>query len=240
MKDRKVYSLSTTAEAFRLTRRPPLKLKWIDTNKGDERLFNIRSRLVCTEIRRKGMEAIFSATPPLESLRALVAKAASEAPRGQSDPYKIMLADVSRAHFYATAVRDVFIQLPSEDPHSTTPGVCGKLEKTMYGTLDAAEQWANHYAATLTKAGFVRGTASPCHFYHASKDIWMLVHGDDFVTVARAKGRAYVEKTLRSQYEIKVDIAGPEAQDPKELKVLGRIITYEAHGITYEADPGHM
>ena len=68
----------------------------------------------------------------------------------------------------------------------------------------------------------------------------MLVHGDDFVTVARAEGRAYVEKTLRSQYEIKVDIAGPEAQDPKELKVLGRIITYEALGITYEADPGHM
>ena len=77
LQDRKVYSLSTTAEAFRLTRRPPLKLKWIDTNKGDKRLFNIRSRLVCTEIRRKGIEAIFSATPPLESLRALVAKAAS-------------------------------------------------------------------------------------------------------------------------------------------------------------------
>ena len=74
------YSLSTTVEAFRLTRRPPLKLKWIDTNKGDERLFNIRSRLVCTEIRRRGMEAIFSATPPLESLRALIAKAASEVP----------------------------------------------------------------------------------------------------------------------------------------------------------------
>ena len=63
----------------------------------------------------------------------------------------------------------------------------------------------------------------------------MLVHGDDFVTVARAEGRAYVEQTLRSQYEIKVDLAGPEANDPKELKVLGRIITYEAHGITYEA-----
>ena len=68
----------------------------------------------------------------------------------------------------------------------------------------------------------------------------MLVHGDDFVTVARAEGRAYVEKVLRSQYEIKIDLAGPEAHDPKELKVLGRIIIYEAHGITYEADPGQM
>lgn len=40
LKDRKVYSLSITAEAFRLTRRLSLKLKWMDTNKGDERLFN--------------------------------------------------------------------------------------------------------------------------------------------------------------------------------------------------------
>ena len=68
----------------------------------------------------------------------------------------------------------------------------------------------------------------------------MFFHGDDFVTVARVEGRAYVEQTLRSRYEIKVDFAGPEAHDPKQLKVLGRIITYEAHGITYEADPGRM
>ena len=151
-----------------------------------------------------------------------------------------MLIDVSRAHFYADAVRDVFIQLPAEDPNSATPGACGKLEKTMYGTLDAAEQWANHYATTLVGGGFVRGTASPCHFYHASRDIWMLVHGDDFVVVARAEGRAYTEQVLRDKYEIKVDLAGPEESDPKELKVLGRIISYRAHGITYEPDPGHM
>ena len=226
LKDRKVYSVSTAAEAFRLTRRPPLELKWIDTNKVDQRLFNIRSRLECTEIRRKGIEAIFSATPPLEFLRALIAKAASQVPLNKQDPYKIMLVDVSCAHFYANSVRDVFIQLPSEDPHSATPGACGKLEKIMYRSLDAAEQWANHYAATLTKAGFVRGTASPCDFYHAARDFWMLVHGDDFVTVARADGRAYVEQTLRSQYEINVDFPWPEAHDSKELKVLGRIITY--------------
>ena len=78
LKGRKVYSILFTPEAFKLTRRPPLKLKWIDANKRDEQSFNIRFRLVCTEIRRKGIEAIFSATPPLESLRALVAEAASD------------------------------------------------------------------------------------------------------------------------------------------------------------------
>ena len=68
----------------------------------------------------------------------------------------------------------------------------------------------------------------------------MLVHGDDFAAVARAAGRAFVEKTLSAVYEIKVDMAGPQAQDQKEIKILGRIISYEAGGLSYEADPGHM
>ena len=236
-----MYSYSTEAEAFRLTRKKPIGLKWIDSNKGDRRAFNVRSRLVCTEMRRKGMEAIFSATPPLESLRALVARAASEDPAhapASRDPYKMMLIDVSRAHFYADAVRDVFIKLPEEDPRSSVPGACGKLEKTMYGTLDAAERWGEHYASTLVSAGFVRGAASPCHFHHPGKDVWCLVHGDDFVVVARQEGRDHIESTLRAAYEIKVDVAGPDPEDQKELKILGRIITFTPQGIQYEADPG--
>ena len=137
-------------------------------------------------------------------------------------------------------MRDVFIQLPAEDPHSSSPGVCGKLQKTMYGTLDAAEQWASHYSATLRKAGFAQGAASPCHFYHRERDVWLLVHGDDFVVVARRAGREYTEKTLRDVYDIKVDIAGPEPSDAKEVKILGRIISYGHRGISYEPDPGHM
>ena len=57
--DRKAYSYATEAEAWIKVRRKPIKLKWIDSNKGDTREYRIRSRLVCTEIRRKGMEAIF-------------------------------------------------------------------------------------------------------------------------------------------------------------------------------------
>ena len=245
-----MYSYATIEDAWRQTRKKPLKLKWIDTKKGDRRAFNVQSRLVCTGIRRKRTESIFSATPPLESLRILLTKAVSEKPNNgsttnhpgkpRSDPYKILLIDVSRAHFYADAVHDVYIQLPEEDPRSSEEGICGKLEKTMCGTLDAAERWGEHYAQTLTNAGFTRGTASPCHFHHKAKDIWILVHGDDFVVVARQAGREFVEATLRAQYEIKVDLAGPEPDDPKEIKILGRIITNTDNGLTYEPDPGHM
>ena len=148
---------------------------------------NVRARLVCQEIRRKGMEAIFSATPPLESLRILVAMAAAEDPALSENLLRMSNYDVSRAHFYAEAVRDVYIKLPAEDPRSGEPGLCGKLGKTMYGTLDAAEQWAAHYTAVLVKAGFTQGLASPCHFRHEALGIRLLVHGNDFVVVARRR-----------------------------------------------------
>ena len=63
---RKIYGYSTRDECFRKTRRPPLKLKWIDTNKGGRarELMLIRSRLVATEIRRRGTEGHFAAAPP--------------------------------------------------------------------------------------------------------------------------------------------------------------------------------
>ena len=68
----------------------------------------------------------------------------------------------------------------------------------------------------------------------------MLVHGDDFVTVARRAGREYTQQVLSDAYEIKVDIAGLEPEDPKEIKTLGRIVTFTPEGIQYEPDPGHV
>ena len=47
------------------------------------------------------------------------------------------------------------------------------------------------------------------HFNHIGKDVWILIHGDDIVVVARQEGRDYTEQTLRSAYEVKVDLVGP-------------------------------
>ena len=80
------------------------------------------------------------------------------------DPFLISIADVSRAHCYADALRDENVRLPNEDPKAKEQGVCGKLRKTMYGSLDAAQRWGEHYAQVLEAAGFSRGAASPCHF----------------------------------------------------------------------------
>ena len=155
--DMEVYECSTEAESKARAGRNPVGLKWIDTNKGSAEAPRYRSRLVCTEVRHKGVEPIFSATPPLETLRVLLYVACQEDVFRVEDPFPISIADVSRAHFYADAVRDVYVRLLDEDPKAKQPGVCGKFRKTMYGSLDAAQRWGEHYAQVLETGGFSRG-----------------------------------------------------------------------------------
>ena len=123
--DMEVYEYSTEAQARARTGRNPVGLKWIDTNKGSAEA-RYRSRLVCTEVRHEGVEPIFSATPPLETLRVLHSVACQGDVFHVEDPFLITTTDVSRAHFCADAVRDVFVQLPDEDPKAKQPGVCGR------------------------------------------------------------------------------------------------------------------
>ena len=84
---------------------------------------------------------LYAATPPSECLKLLISEMASN--RG----FKIMYADVSRAYFYAKAVRPVYVQLPDEDKEEGDEARCGKLLMSMYGTRDAAINWSQEYTA---------------------------------------------------------------------------------------------
>ena len=59
------------------TGRPPITLKWVDRNKGDDVRENYRSRLVVREVKSQGQAALipdyalFSSMPPLEGLKIL-------------------------------------------------------------------------------------------------------------------------------------------------------------------------
>lgn len=109
----------------------------------------------------------------------------------------------------------------------------------MYGTLDAAEQWSLHYAERLKDGGFLQGTASPCHFFHPQMNVSLLVHGDDFLAVGRKEGRQYLDDLLKNHYVIKAKTLGPDSGEDKQIRVLGRVLTWENWGIQVEADPGH-
>ena len=112
--------------------------RWVDVNKGDSEDPNYRSRLVGREFNTGVNNALYAATPPLEALRLVVSYAATDVPGGKRR--QVMVNDVRRAYFYAKATRDVYIELPQEDPDFGSGNIC-KLRLCLYGTRDAAKGW---------------------------------------------------------------------------------------------------
>ena len=235
--DREVYEVVPVSECVETTGRRPLGLKWIDTNKGTQEAPKYRSRLVATEVRPKDKDPTFSATPPLETCRMLLAIAAQRNPHKDANPVKITVADVSRAHFYAKARRRVYVKLPPEDMRSQDKTLCGRLLRTWYGTLDAAACWGEEYAERMVAAGFRRGKSCPCLFYHPDRGIRVMVFGDDFMIVADQQGTDYTLDLLRGNYALSmVTTVGPAATEAKSVKFLNRTITLKPDGWEYAPD----
>lgn len=153
----------------------------------------------------------------------------------------VMVNDVSRAFFHAKATRNFYVQLPGEDRKGGGEEFCGKFNYSMYGTRDVAQNWAADYSTRLVEPGVQQGKASPCIFYHKSRGIRTLVHGDDYVSVGHPKQLQWLEEQLKSRYQMKTQLLGLDEAQLKEVKTLNRLISWKGtKGIVYEADPRHI
>ena len=233
----KLYKKVPVSTCKQVTGKAPIQTRWIDTNKGDEKNPQYRSRLVAKEIKRDNRPDLFAATPPLEALRMVISCAASEG--AYESRWRLMTNDVSRAYFYAPATRRICVQLPQEDRGPGDEGKCGELQFSMYGTRDAAMNWSDTYAQHLQQLGFERGIASPCLFWHAEKRLKTLVHGDDCVTAGPKDSLLWMKKQLERKFEIKTKILGPGPGEEKSITILNRILEWTHEGISYEADARH-
>ena len=128
VKQRKVYKYDSMSQAKALGHKI-IGTLWIDTHKGDDTIENYRSRLVAQEFKNKAIAALFAATPPLELLAIFTSEVYDvngvEKPADGPERIGAKLIDISRAHFYAPAQRDIFIQLPAEDARYGETDVCG-------------------------------------------------------------------------------------------------------------------
>ena len=212
--------------------------RWVDVNKGDAENPNCRSRLVGREFNVGRDDTLYAATPPLEALRVVISHAATH-DRGKSGQRRnVMINDVRRAYFYAKATRDLYIELPKEDPEAA-PDKLGKLELCLYGTRDAAKGWQDTLSEQLEACGFKRGVGHPSVFWHEARDLMTLVHGDDYVTSGQDEQLDWLEEQLKAAYEIQTQRLGMGPQCEAEGKVLNRIVRCDAGGWRLEADPRH-
>ena len=216
--------------------------KWLDTNKGDEESPEYRARLVGREIKKDKRDDLFAATPPLESLRFILSICAChQSSRVQEERYIVMTNDVKRAYFYAEARRPIYVEIPVEDREEGDENNVAILNLSLYGTRDAAQNWAETYTALLKSLGFVVGMASPCNFHHPTRNISTSVHGDDFTSTGPEASLRWLDSQLRTAYELKTNYLGPHETrgHQKEVRVLNRVIQWTKDGITYEPDQRH-
>ena len=92
------------------------------------------------------------------------------------------LVDVRRAYFYAPARRRVFVKLPPEDHQAGDEHMCGLLQYSLYGTRDAAQNWEEELATTVSDLKLPRGSACTCVWKGCIKGeqhTEATVHGDD-------------------------------------------------------------
>ncbi len=218
-----------------------ISVKWLDVNKGDEANKNYRARLVGREIKRNKRDDLFAATPPLESLRMILSVCASnQYAQNDADNFVVMSIDVKRAYFYAPTTRPIYIRIPDEDHEEGDEHRVGLLNLSLYGTRDAAMNWASTYTKFLESHGFKTGHGSPCNFCHEERGISMTVHGDDFTATGSEYQMKWLETRMKEKFEVKSEMLGPSKdRHQQEIRVLNRVLTWTDAGITYEADQRH-
>ena len=96
------YEKRPIEECFEKTKKPPIKVRWVDHNKGDRQNVNVRSRLVTEQIKTGKEEGLFAATPPLENLRMLLSATVT----GHKSKV-LMFSDISRAYIHARTTSDI-------------------------------------------------------------------------------------------------------------------------------------
>ena len=133
--------------------------------------------------------------------------------------------------------REVYVRLPDEDHEED---MCGKLNKSMYGTRDAASNWETEYVTFMRSCGFEQGKSSPCIFYHRGKDIRAVIYGDDFTLLGSDSALNWFRSSIKVKYEVSIGgRLGPDDGDDKSVRILNRVIEWTDKGISYEADQRH-
>ena len=187
---------------FAASGRSPITTRWIDSDKSHgQGIVKVRSRFVARDFKRHGerdREDLFCATPPLELLRLLVSLLVTKSPHDAGKVRKMLFVDVKKAHLVPVCHGDVYIELPSEA--GCAPEECGKLIHWLYGCRKAGQAWEDHYSRVLGDAGFFRGVASPVAFHHKTREMWCVVHGDDFSFVGFDKDLDFIEHLLKQNY----------------------------------------
>ena len=64
------------------------------------------------------------------------------------------------------------------------PNAVAQQVRCVYGTRDAGKLWEDCYTQVLESLGLITGISNPFTFHHPTRNIAIVVHGDDFTALA--------------------------------------------------------
>ena len=143
---------------------------------------------------------------------------------------------MKRAFLYGDVDKEMYIELPEEDPRKDGKKWVGRLLKAMYGTRGAPKVWQREVAKVMRKLGFRASVGTPCLYFHDARDIMVVAHVDDFLVGADREQIDWFVKALGNEFEIKSEVLGSAKDEVREAKFLGRKIRWTDEGIEYEGD----
>ena len=76
-------------------------------------------------------------------------------------------------------------------------------------------------------------------FFYPTRDVAMMVHGDDFIAIGCEKDLAETRRAPESKYKFKVEMLGSGKDEVTSVNILNKVITYAHNGVFLEADPRH-
>ena len=205
-----------------------IKTRWVDTNKGDERSPEIRCRLLAKEVKKRNNTEeesanSFASTPPLEAVKFLISEAMIKRVSRNNRPLKLSFIDVKKAHLCSDVLRELYVEPP---PEANEPlDIVWQLQRAMYGTRDAAAAWEREWTRTLSSVGFESGVSNPALLHSEKLNAFMVIHGDDFVTLGNHEALSEVERVMSSHCTMKVRaVLGASRHDAKEVRIANRYV----------------
>lgn len=150
-----------------------------------------------------------------------------------------MVNDISRAFFQAKAKREVYVPLPKDDAKIGDQFMCGRLNYSMYGNRDAAQNWYQECSRQRIQIEFQQGKASPCTFYHPTRGIRIYVHGGDYVSTGKPEQLQWMKGRSEEKYAVKTQTLRPGKEDQRQSEIFNRVVIW-SEVIGYGADPKHV
>lgn len=163
--------------------------------------------------------------PPLDALNSMKAMSIRE-------DLMVTLVDVKKAHLSGVVKPEDESHYAQALEERRVPGKCWKLKKWLCGSRPAETRACEEaYTEKLETLGTRRRKAAPTYFFDELSRTRASVHSDDFMVAGPKMG---VE---REWFEVKVRfVLGREADDDKDIVVLGRMVRWTQDDVELEAD----